>query len=290
VALLLQPLDRHYSNVVGSRWGRGVGVQQPPYGPPQQVRPPFTPPSRLCPSIMVSSRLQHLRLRWHGPSWLAATNSFNTMALVPPALTDWVADSSASKHTTSDAGNLTFICSPHTSDPSSIIVGNRFSLLITSVGDMTLPDPFYLNNVLVTPDIIQNLLSVRRFTTNNWCSMEFDPFGLSVKDLSTRNVITRCNSSGPLYTMRMPSCSTHSSSATTPTALVASASTWHHRLGHPGVDVMSELSNASSVICSRRTHDLCHPCQLGHHTHMLFVSSASHADNNFNLIHCDLWT
>jgi hypothetical protein len=111
------------------------------------------------------------------------------MALVPPALTDWVADSSASKHTTSDAGNLTFICSPHTSDPSSIIVGNRFSLLITSVGDMTLPDPFYLNNVLVTHDIIQNLLSVRRFTTNNWCSMEFDPFGLSVKDLSTRNVI-----------------------------------------------------------------------------------------------------
>jgi hypothetical protein len=73
---------------------------------------------------------------------------------------------------------------------------------------MTLLGLFYLNNVLVTPDIIQNLLSVHRFTTDNWCSMEFGPFGLSVKDLSTRNVITRCDSSGPLYTMRLPSHST----------------------------------------------------------------------------------
>jgi hypothetical protein len=53
---------------------------------------------------------------------------------------------------------------------------------------------------------------------------------------------------------------------------------------------MSKMSNASSVICSKRTHDLCHACQLGRHTHMPFVSSASGADNNFDLIHCDLWT
>jgi hypothetical protein len=34
---------------------------------------------------------------------------------------------------------------------------------------MALPGPFYLNNVLVTPNIIKNLLSIRRFTTNNCC-------------------------------------------------------------------------------------------------------------------------
>jgi hypothetical protein len=32
-----------------------------------------------------------------------------------------------------------------------------------------------------------------------------------------------------------------------------------------------------------------HACQLGRHTHMPFVSSAFSADNNFDLIHCDLW-
>jgi hypothetical protein len=59
---------------------------------------------------------------------------------------------------------------------------------------------------------------------------------------------------------------------------------------HPGIDIMSKLSNASSIICSRRMHDLCHACQLGRHTRIPFVSSASRADNNFDLIHCNLWT
>jgi hypothetical protein len=34
--------------------------------------------------------------------------------------------------------------------------------------------------------------------------MKFDSFGLSVKDLTTRNVIVRLNSTGPLYMMRLP--------------------------------------------------------------------------------------
>jgi hypothetical protein len=94
-------------------------------------------------------------------------NSFNTLIMVPHAVTNWVADSSTSNPTTSNAGNLTSIGPPHINDPSSIIVGNRSSLPITLVGDTILPGPFYLNNVLVTPDIIQNLLSVCHFTTDN---------------------------------------------------------------------------------------------------------------------------
>jgi hypothetical protein len=68
---------------------------------------------------------------------------------------------------------------------------------------MILPGPFYLNNVLVTPDIIMNLLSIHQFTINKWCSLEFDPFGLSVKDFATRNVITKCNSFRSLYTIHL---------------------------------------------------------------------------------------
>jgi hypothetical protein len=105
-----------------------------------------------------------------------------------------------------------------------------------------------------------------------------------------QNMITRCNSTGDLYTMRLPSHPVPSSHVAVPLALDASSSTWHHRLGHPDVDVLSKLSHDSSVICSRCTHDLCHACQLGCHTHMPFVSSNFHMDNNFDLIHCDLWT
>jgi hypothetical protein len=120
--------------------------------------------------------------------------------------------------------------------------------------------------------------------------MEFDLFGLSVKDLSIWNVITRCISLRPLYRMCLPSHPAPSSHVAGPLGLVASVSTWHRRLDHPSVDVQSKLSNDSSVICSMCTHDFCHACQLGCHTHMSFVSSTSHVDKNFDLIHYDLWT
>jgi hypothetical protein len=70
---------------------------------------------------------------------------------------------------------------------------------------------------------------------------------------------------------------------------VASTSIWHRFLGHPGVNVLSRLSNDSSVHCSRCTHGFCHACQLDHHTPMPFVCSSSHPGNNFDLTHCDLW-
>jgi hypothetical protein len=123
-----------------------------------------------------------------------------------------VADSGATHHTTPSVGNISTLHPLVSSTPSSIVVGNGSSLLITAVGDPVLPGPFYLNNILLAPDMVQSLLSVRRFTTDNWCSMEFDPFGLSVKDLTTKNVIVRSNSAGPLYTMRLPGSLTPSSS------------------------------------------------------------------------------
>jgi hypothetical protein len=90
--------------------------------------------------------------------------------------------------------------------------------------------------------------------------MKFDRYGLSVKDLSSRNVIARCNSSGLLYTMCLPSRSATSPCDAPAIALVASVSTWHGRLKHPGVDALSKLSSDSSVICSKHTHDFCHAC------------------------------
>jgi hypothetical protein len=147
-----------------------------------------------------------------------------------PTVTNWVADSGACNHTTSDVSNLTFVHSPTSTDPSSIVGGNGSALPITSVGYSALPSPFYLNNDIITPNIIQNLLSVYHFTTDNLCSMEFDLFGLSVKDISMWNVVTMCNSSGPLYMMRLPSHPAPSSPVSTPSALVASVSTWHRHL------------------------------------------------------------
>jgi hypothetical protein len=117
--------------------------------------------------------------------------------------------------------------------------------------------------------------------------MEFDPFDLSVKDLATRNVIIRSNSSGLVYTLRL---STRISSPQALTAL-ASTSTWHCRLSHPGHDIISKLSSTTAIQCNKSHSDtLCHACQLGHNTRMPFHSSSSHTDRPSELIHCDLWT
>jgi hypothetical protein len=86
----------------------------------------------------------------------------------------------APHHTTPSVGNISTPRPLNSSNPSSIIVGNGSSLLITSVGDSVLPKPFYLKNILLAPDMVQSLLSVRCFSTDNWWSMEFDPFGLFV--------------------------------------------------------------------------------------------------------------
>jgi hypothetical protein len=176
------------------------------------------------------------------------------MALHPPptSIQDWVANSGAMHHTTLSVGNISTLCPLASSNHSSIIVGNGSSLPITS-GDLVLPGPFYLNNVLLAPNMVQSLLSVRHFTTDNWCSMEFDPFSLSVKDLTTKNMIVRSNSIGLLYTMCIPGSLTLSSSVVAaltvvPHALtVVAPTTWHCRLDHAGPDTLSSLSRSSFI-------------------------------------------
>jgi hypothetical protein len=134
-----------------------------------------------------------------------------------------VADSGVTHHTTPSVGNISTLRPLSSSNPSSIVVGNGSSLLITSVGDSVLHGSFYLNNILLAPDMVQSLLYIHHFTTDNWCSMEFDLFGLSVKDLTTKNVIVRSNSTGLLYTMHLLGSLTPSSSVVATLAVVPHA-------------------------------------------------------------------
>jgi hypothetical protein len=91
------------------------------------------------------------------------------MVLYPPPISvqDWVADSGVTHHTTPSVGNISTLRPLTSSNPSSIVVGNSSFLLITSVGDLVLLVPFYLNNILLAPDMVQSLLSIHRFTTDN---------------------------------------------------------------------------------------------------------------------------
>jgi hypothetical protein len=202
--------------------------------------------------------------------------------MTPPS-SDWVIDFGASYHTTPTTGTLSRSHPP----PIPLILGNVSTLPVTSVGASVFPGPFYLNDVLVAPHITHNLLFVRRFTTDNSCSIEFDPSGFSVKDLAIRTLLARCDSSGPLYTFQPSTLG-----ASPPLALVSTttSTTWHRRLGHPGPDVMTKITSSLDLSCSRGHFEgLCHACQLGRHTRLPFTTS-SRAEQAFDLVHCDLWT
>jgi hypothetical protein len=188
----------------------------------------------------------------------------------------------------SNSDSLTSIHPPNSFTPSNIIVGNGSLLAVTSTGTLsffTLNHPLYLHNILISPEIIKTLIYVRRFTTEDHCSVEFDPFGLSVKDLTTRNVIVRCNSSRELYSFRPPT-QAHLLAATTSSTVL-----WHRRLGHLGQESLSCLGPSLNSVCNiSELEILCHACQLGRHVCLPFTKSNSRALKNFDLIHCDLWT
>jgi hypothetical protein len=125
--------------------------------------------------------------------------------------------------------------------------------------------------------------------------MKFDPFGLSVNDLSTKNMIFRSNSIGLLYMMRLLGSITPSSGAmatlAAPPVLAAIAPiTWYCCLGHPGPDALSSFSKSSFVQCTSNKHDFCHAYQLGKHTRLPFSSSSHCAKHLIDVIHLDLWT
>jgi len=223
------------------------------------------------------------------PSWAPWTpqslaQAFSTVSLNQPSTNYWVFDSGASSHVAANPGIVTPILS---SFPTSIVVGNGATLPVVGTGCSIIPGPFHLNNVLLARGIIKKLLSVRQFTTDNHVSIEFDPSGISVKDLHTRNVLLHCDSPGPLYTLQLPS------TPTAPCVLVAtpSSSIWHRHLGHPGKETLQHVSHSSSITYHQPTDDhLCHACQLGQHVRLRFSSSLSRASKPFDLVHYDLWT
>ncbi|XP_020193718.1 uncharacterized protein [Aegilops tauschii subsp. strangulata] len=100
---------------------------------------------------------------------------------------DWYMDTGATTHMFAHPGNLASF-TPITTD-RRIIVGDDSTLPITHVGHTSFPSnsmPLSLSNILVSPHLIKNLISVVCFTRENPVTVEFDELGFCVKDARTR--------------------------------------------------------------------------------------------------------
>ncbi|XP_021762638.1 uncharacterized protein LOC110727382 [Chenopodium quinoa] len=127
-------------------------------------------------------------------------SAMHTMTLNPPD-PSWYMDTGATSHMTSSNSNFSSYFNL-SNNSSGTIVGNGHSIPVHGYGHTCLPSsnlPLSLNNVLHAPKIIKNVISVRKFTTENSVSVEFDPFGFFEKDFQMGMPIMRCNSRGDLY-------------------------------------------------------------------------------------------
>jgi hypothetical protein len=161
---------------------------------------------------------------WNQQALLA---TLNTTAAPPTGLqtAEWFLDTDASSHMSSSPGNFT---SPQSiSNSSPITVGNGVTMPVTHRASTVITASrslLQLNNILISPSLVKNLISIRSLTRDNNVSVEFDPFGFSIKDLPTHTVLLRCNSHGKLYPL----------TSSSPEALVTTVPTvelWHQRLG-----------------------------------------------------------
>jgi hypothetical protein len=203
----------------------------------------------------------------------------------------WFMDTGASSHMASHPGML------HTHStstvPRQIIVGNCDLMSSSSIGHTLIPttssSPLKLNNILIAPQLVKNLISVRSLTRDNNVSVEFDPWGFSIKDLRTRMTLLRCDSSGELYPLRHAPGTTSGSSAQ---ALLTKTDEplWHSRFGHPGHDALQHLSRLAGFSCSPSSRHTCHACRLGKHVRLPFSESTHISSFPFQLLHCDVWT
>lgn len=216
--------------------------------------------------------------------------AYTTESLPDNGIADWFMDSGATSHISNTAGNLSSSnknCINH-----SIIVGNGSSIPVTSVGSSVLSTPtrpLSLKNVLVTPQIVKNLISVRKFTRDNWCSVDFDPFGFSVKDLLTKKTLVRCESSGDLYPLP---ASFNKQTPSTSTALLASSPfLWHKRLGHTNKSVSNSLVSSNSIQINKNLFpSSCEPCLVSKQTKLPFQNSHTQTTSLFQIVHSDVWS
>jgi hypothetical protein len=209
-----------------------------------------------------------------------------TMVNVPPSgpqTAEWFLDTGASSHMLSNPSN--FISPQPISNSAPITVGNGSTMYVTHRAHTVIPTThshLHLNNVLVTPSLVKNLISIRTLTRDNNVSVEFDPFGFSIKDLPTHTVLLRCNSHGELYPL----------TASSPKALITTAPTvelWHQQLGHPGCRTLQQTLCHLDFVPSKLS-PVCDSCQLGKHVRLPFSSSNSVSYVPFQIVHAHVWT
>uniref|UniRef100_A0A2N9I9W7 Integrase catalytic domain-containing protein n=1 Tax=Fagus sylvatica TaxID=28930 RepID=A0A2N9I9W7_FAGSY len=216
----------------------------------------------------------------------------NCTIMPQPATNRWMLDSGASHNITSELQNM----SMHSEyeGPDEVVIGDGTGLNVTHVGSTHLSTPsktFALTDLLCVPSINRNLISVHKFTSSNNCSVEFNPFFFSVKDLSTGVHLLQGKCEDGIYYMPQ---SAHILRKP-PVAFVGvrtSLDGWHSRLGHPSTKVVTRIIRSFDLPLEKSSFtkkSLCVSCQCNKSHKQPFSISSMTSSQPFELIYSDVW-
>jgi transposase InsO family protein len=243
----------------------------------------------------------------HPPAKLAAMASTSNASQGGET---WITDTGATDHLTSNLNNLKVQAPYNGSD--QVAVGNGQSIPINNIGTGQLCTRFHnfrLHNLLHSPKISSNLLSVHKLCTHNNCSCYFDSNKFLIQDLPSGKVLYKGLSENGLYPIHTHHLSHSSVKPVTASVKPVTAShvspsisaflssknkwqLWHHRLGHPSDRVLvSAVPSLSSCISINNKHvqHHCKHCVIGKMHKLPFAPSQFHSTQPLELIHSDVW-
>ncbi|KAK0595333.1 hypothetical protein LWI29_005658 [Acer saccharum] len=161
--------------------------------------------SQWCSTCSTSQHSQsHCPHRYHGPESLTAPFiGMHVAQYPPPPDFTWFPDTGATHHMTSSAPPDSV---PFTGN-TSVLLGNEASLPIAKIGNILVSlgsRNLSLNNVFHVPSLNKNLLSVARFTKDNFVSFTFTPSSYVLREHSQLATLDLYQLSSPPDSVHAP--------------------------------------------------------------------------------------
>ena len=204
---------------------------------------------------------------------------------------NWILDSGATHHLTTDLNNLA-LHHPYNGG-EEVTIADGSGLAISHTGSSTLSTPtrsLALTDILYVPNIHKNLISVYRLCNANKVSIEFFPAHFQVKDLNTGARLLQGKTKDELYEwpVKPNNIISYSASPTPKTSLPS----WHSRLGHPSFSVLQTLVSQFSLPLSQTSQKQfpCSHCLINKSHKLPFYSNTISSKSPLDYVYTDVWT